>query len=188
MIDKILANHIADSFDDISLFLKLVAKSIISGEEVLEVPVKERAMVSVYQVSGLLEIVENDPIKVKLREKDRWFAALPEIKTQGKKTKKEYVPALLSELATQLGYPTDWEVSKGKYLKNYNRLLKKYSKDEIFRVKDFVVKNNPEIDLNLFLTEKSFVTLRAKSYYKPIVDERYQDRVEAADYSRDQAF
>ena len=188
MISKAIAEHILNSFEDITPFLKMVSDSVVSGKSELELPNNLLSYCQIYQTSGLLEIVEESPLKVKLREGDRWYAELPPISKREKKAKKEYVPKRLLDLAKSLGYPIDWEVNKGKYVKNFNRIVKKFEVKELDRVAQFVEENNPEIDLNLFLTESSFRTLQTKSKYKPVIDDKYQDRVDICDYNEDQIY
>jgi len=160
MIEKTIANHILDSFEDISYFLTLCSYCVVNNCCSCDFDEEKQSLMELYEKSGLLTVEEG---KAVLKVNGSWLAALPEIKTTKRKEKKQYIPQHLLHIINYLKYPIDWHQNMGKYLKNYFRISKKYSPAIMDQALDYVTDNDIEVDLNMFLTESIFKNLKDKT-------------------------
>lgn len=185
MIDKDLAKLIYENPKEMQLFVELLCDSIVNTREVITTEVNET--LDMYEMSGLISQEKNGAAtKIRFKEDNQWIMAAPPVDRRKRKEPEVYYPSQLNELGLALGMPIDYHTAPTKYLKNFNLLVKKYSKETIEQVKEFVMKHNPKIDLNMFLTQKVFVNLHhSMMTYKP---QESLDRVSKADYSEEQAF
>jgi hypothetical protein len=180
LIDPYLANIIHENPKECWYLLWLISKSIVSESSILEVehcPELDEVIMAGY-VSAL--DTKGDKRKIMLRDDSGWLILPPKTRSVRKKQHEEYIPSFLQYLAENLGYPIDWGNNIGKYRKLYFSMSKKYSREDILNVCEFSKKNNKEIDLNLFLTETVFNSLRY-NMLNPKTDQ-HTDRVKSANY------
>lgn len=188
MIDKSLAQFICDEGTETHYFLKIVSLCVLqnSSEIVLEVNASEKELLQMYESSDLLKLnFEGKNARVILKENGNWIFNIINCSKNPSRDSEIYICKDLKELSEILPKDVEWALNPGKYIKNFNRLFKKFGRQQIFDLAKFASEKE-NINLNMFLTEKVFNSLGEEIKFKR--SKRVEDRVEIADYSEEQPY
>lgn len=187
MIDTFLADLILEHGDAIYPYVKLRALHLKQrGGDYVEVGKYQEISTSqlhALKVSGYVEYESQEKIRLK---KDGKFLGYPEETVVYIRESEQYVPKELEKLTDIMGYPGDWEKNIPKYRKLYMSLASKVPSPIIESVAIWVAKEHSDYQLNLFLSEKCFRSLRSKMESPKSV--KTLSRTEASSYGEYTSF
>lgn len=163
-MDSILAGLILEHGEQLLPYLKLRAyyvKNFNLGDRMPTPDIISKSDIETLRVSGF---IKEDSGEITIFENDMWMGYPKEYIPKEKEEKEEYIPEQLEFLANQLGHPVDFYKNIGKYRKLYSLMIKKRSEEDIKQVVVcFLEEKQPDWDLRMILSDKSFNILLRKS-------------------------
>lgn len=189
-MDREIKDLINEYGEDIFPYLKIRAKHTQGLTILIEKDFISDEEIHTLCDSGFIRCADSDDnLLITLAETDeRWLYQPKNQRVYERKDKTSYVPQNLIDLAEIVGYPVDWVNKSGKYLKNFNLLTSKVDLSIIKQVAKFTKETYPEYDLNTFLTNSWFLSLKSQME-NPNKQTEVGGRVSSANYNEeDQLF